>query len=253
MDSILAAIAPYKPMIIRFAPLVLFVSLAASYWILATYYNSRYGTYRETPTSINNLLSVRREVLGSKIDSLKQTNESVTARILGGVTNDVYGGMASNTTALVNWRPLTVRMTGYLGGMYGERDGVYDMDKGIQMALSQGARAFVFDLDYLDESPCEPVVVYRDSQGFKRSLNTGSLREGCESLANRAFEVNYDPVLIILYTRRLPSGNKQKEAYCRQIAKALEPLGPNHLGQTEKGSFNSCRGESILFLSLIHI
>jgi hypothetical protein len=229
------------------------VAAAITYFSLGMWYSKRYGQFRETAQSIANVLAAKRQELSSIIDPLRPTTDSVCTKVLArGTANGYYGTMNMDKTALVNWRPMTVRLAGYLGGMYDARDGVFDMDKGIQMALAQGARAFVFDIDYLDDQPCKPLLLYRDSNNIKRSLVAGDIRAGCTAIANRAFDSgNLDPVMVIVYLHRVPPGQKQRATYLGNIAAALSPLATYHLGQTEQGSFHNCRSESVLFTSPI--
>jgi len=221
--------------------------LMSLYFGVAFWYSQTYGQFRSTPGSIDQLLTIRRSDLSNTVDPLTHNTLSVSAQIIS--KSGVYSQIKE--PALVNWRPLTVRLAGYLGGISGPRDGVFDMDKGIQLALSQGARAFVFDIDYLDIAPCEPVIIHRDSQGYMRSLHTGSIKDGCNSIANRAFENNYDPVIVIVYIRRLPPGTKQQDLFFKGIAASLNPLSIYHLGSSEQGDFHNCKMEDHLFTSPI--
>lgn len=238
----------------QYGTLVLIIVLMLAYFSVAFWYKQAYGQFTSKKESIQNLLTIRRSVLGH-IDRLVQNNESVCNNIINKVgpyaiipTIKMKKG---DPTAIVNWRPLTVRLTGHLGGINTARDGVFDMDKGVQLALSQGARAFVFDIDYLEEAPCQPVIVHRDANGYMRSLHTGSIKDACKSLTNRAFEINYDPVLVIVYIRRLPEGSKQKDAFFKNIAASLEPLSIYHLGSNEQGDYHNCKNEDKLFTSPI--
>jgi len=228
---------------------IVILALSVVYFWLAFWYRQKYSQYRSTPESVKLLQTIRKEILSSKIDPLTQNTNSVCSKLLN--KKDLYALINPDSTALVNWRPLTVRLTGYLGGMNTSYDGVFDMTKGTQLALSQGARAFVFDIDYLDVSPCKPVIINRDDAGYMRSLHTGSIKEACQALANKAFETNYDPVIVIVYIRRLPEGDQQKANFLGAIAQALNPLSRYHLGSTEQGNFHSCLSESILFTSPI--
>jgi hypothetical protein len=142
-------------------------------------------------------------------------------------------------------------MAGYLGGTITVRDGVFDMNVGIQLALQCGARCFIFDIDYLEDRPCEPRLIHRDEQGVMRSLHTGSIKDGMDALHRMAFNNNYDPVIVVVYLRRIPLGRKQQSAFFRAIAAALDPLSTYHLGSTEQGNFHNCRSESRLFTSEI--
>jgi len=232
----------------QYGTLIGIVILSIAYFSVAVWYKQTYGQFRSNPQSIQTLLTIRRSVLG-QIDNLAPNTESVCNKIINKVRP--YEQITTSKSAIVNWRPLTVRLTGHLGGIHTARDGVFDMDKGIQLALSQGARAFVIDIDYLEDAPCQPIIVHRDANGYMRSLHTGSIKEGCNSLANRAFENNYDPVLVIVYIRRLPTGINQKDIFFKKIAASLDPLSVYHLGSNEQGDFHNCKNEDKLFTSPI--
>lgn len=219
------------------------------YFQMAFWYSYTYGQYRSTPSSIEKLLTIRRELLSTAIDPLVQNTESVCSQIIR--KNGVYSQITTDAGALVNWRPLTTRLTGYLGGINSARDGVFDMVKGVQLALSQGSRAFIFEIDYLNDYPCLPVIIMRDDKGYMRSLHTGSIKVACQTLAQMAFVRNYDPVMIILYLRRIPKTQTQQTKFFGGIASSLDPLSMYHLGTNEQGNFHNCRSESILFTSPI--
>jgi hypothetical protein len=153
--------------------------------------------------------------------------------------------------SLLNWRPLTVRLAGYINGPNGPMDGVFSPAFGINAALTLGARGFFFDIDYEEATPCIPTIMFRDDSGIKRSLNNGIINEAMTELASKAFTTNYDPVLIIVYLRRIPPGKNQQSKFFGVIASSLNPLSQYHLGQTDKGNFHNCRSESLLFTSPI--
>ena len=228
---------------------ILLIALTIIYWALGFQYSQAYAQFRSTPDSVKKLLTIRNHDLSSIIDPLADNTNSV-CNLMKAKTAP-YNGITSDKTPMVNWRPLTVRLAGYLGGINGARDGVFDMQKGVQLALSQGARAFVFEIDYLEDSPCNPVLVHRDSQGVMRSLHTGSIKDGCKALTDKAFERNPDPVLVIVYFRRIPPGKLQQNNYFQAVATSLNPLSPYHLGSNDKGNFHNCRSESQLFTSEI--
>jgi hypothetical protein len=225
--------------------IVILISLMLAYFGMATWYSLQYGQYRSTPQSIQKLLAIQKQNLAEEIEPLRQNTASVCAQLISKTAP--YNLIARNETPLVNWRPLTVRLTGYLGGINGPRDGVFDMPSGVSWALSQGARAFVFDIDYLEDSPCQPRVIHRDSLGYMRSLHTGSIKEACTTLASQAFNTNYDPVLIILFIRKLPPGVNQRATFFQGIAASLDPLSTYHLGQNDQGNFHNCKSESKIF------
>lgn len=216
------------------------------------------GKYRSTVDSAAELIGVRRATISSKLGELGHTatGKSMTSALTEKPRRAPYNEIKDEDArlALVNWRPLTVRLAGYLGGVNGIRDGVFDMSSGIEHAMHLGARGFVFDIDYLDVEPCHPVVAFRDSGGILRSINTGAIRDGMDAIANKAFvgdQPNYDPILIIIYMRRIPPGNTQKMKYMQNIAKALDPLTEYHLGQTQEGNYHNCLMEDSIFYTPI--
>jgi hypothetical protein len=220
-----------------------------AYFLTAFWYTQTYGQFRSNPASIKNLLTIRNHDLSTAIGNLKSNTASVCTKIIN--KDRLYTSFTPEKTALVNWRPLTVRLAGYLGGIHTARDGVFDTQSGIQHALDQGARAFVFDIDYLDESPCAAVLIHRDSKGYMRSLNTGSIKDACKRLTDKAFQTNHDPVLIIIYLRRIPPALNQQKRFFSSIASSLNPLSTYHLGMNSQGSYYNCKSESSLFTSPI--
>ena len=238
-------------------PIILTI-LMVYYFSIAFWYRYTRGQWRSQIDSVNALLSIRRATLSTSIGPLTQISDSVSSSLLANPRIRPYNLINKSSEgqgdqrALVNWRPLTVRLAGYLGGINGPLDGVFDMAHGIQMAFHQGARAFVFDIDYLEVAPCQPIIAFRDNTGVMRSLNTGSIRDGCQAIATYAWSNNnFDPVIIIVYLRRIPMGDIQQKNFFGQIAASLSPLSEYHLGQTSQGNFHNCRSESVLFTTPI--
>ena len=236
---------------------IFLVILMIYYFSMAIHINVTRAKYVSTPSSINTLLTIRRGLISNSLDPLVRVTNSVCVALTASQRTAPYnqihkGGQGGgDERSLVNWRPLTVRLVGYLGGIRGPSDGVFDMTFGVYHALNLGARSFFFDIDYLEVAPCEPTVIFRDDTGIMRSLHTGSLSEGIQALADYAFNQNTDPVLIIIYLRRVPKGENQQSVFFKNIAAALDPLSANHLGLTDKGNFHNCLNESQLFTSAI--
>jgi hypothetical protein len=207
--------------------------------------------YTEDPKNVATLISIRRQDLSSAIDRLPVVEESVIRNLTGKAP---WSLIPQNKTPLVNWRPLTVRLCGYLGGANGIKNGVFDMNYGITKALKLGARGFFFDIDYLEAAPCAPVLLYRDEQGYKRSLMSGSVKDGMTAIANNSFLNNQDPVLIFVYLRRVPKGPKQQNTFFTNLAKALQPLHSYFLKTTDAGNAGNAYGlqsEATLFTTPI--
>jgi hypothetical protein len=225
------------------------------------------GKYRANLPSSSQLIIIQQSLISNALSSLSATPGSAAGSPSNGnsVCNAIltkqpasFGSIVTNDNSaigdartLLNWRPLTVRLPGYLNGEHGPSDGVFEPAFGIDAALTLGARGFFFDIDYEDAAPCIPFLIFRDNTGIKRSLNNGNIAKAIAEIASKAFVTNNDPVLIIIYLRRIPPGRVQKSKFFGEIASALNPLSDNHLGQTDKGNFHNCRSESTLFTSPI--
>ena len=221
------------------------------------YWKFNRGQYNTKAESVARLMDIRTNLINTMIGAMNIPDRSITRELTRSTRVVPYkeDNMPKNSISMLNFRPFTVRLAGYLGGANAgnNMDGVFNMETGITKSLKLGARAFVFDIDYLDESPCKPVVMYRDSQKNMVSINTGSIQRGMTTLANSAFEKNYDPVLVILYLRRIPSDDckLQKSKFFENIAIALNPLSEYHLGNTQDGNFHNCLSEDKLFTTPI--
>jgi hypothetical protein len=241
---------------------IILILMMIYYFSIAFWYKYTRGQWRSKPQSIATLTAIRNSTLSASLGSLNNSIASVTQSLSATPPTSPYSlvptdsSAAGDQRALLNWRPLTVRLAGYLGGGGSNvaLDGVFDMANGVQYALSQGARAFIFDIDYLEKAPCQPVVIFRDAGGIMRSLNTGSIADGLKALSQNAFKTNYDPVLVILYLRRVPAGPSQQKAFFGGIASSIQQGIQDTtqlLGQNSQGNFHNCRSESELFTSQI--
>jgi len=232
----------------KYAVYAILVILMLTYAGLAFSYYQKNSMYTEDPKNVATLISIRRQDLSSAIDRLPPVETSVIASSSGTAP---WSLIPKNKIPLVNWRPLTVRLCGYLGGANGIKNGVFDMNYGITKALKLGARGFFFDIDYLEAAPCAPVLLYRDEQGYKRSLMSGSVKDGMTAIANNAFLNNQDPVLIFVYLRRVPKGPKQQTTFFTNLAKALQPLDSYFLKTTDAGNAYGLQSETTLFTTPI--
>ena len=159
---------------------------------------------------------------------------------------------------LQNTQPLTIKQAAFLGPL---PEGHFDTETGAVQALRAGFRSFIFQIDYLDKkrddtkfaSPGIPTLLYRADDGGLVSENSGDIRAVAQSIANSAFRPEVprytDPVIIYLHILRAPSVIRDADGYknfLSTIAKALNPLAPNHLGMTPLGSFNRQKQEAVL-------
>jgi len=228
----------------KYAVYTILVLLMLTYAGLAFWFYQTNSTYTEDPKKVATLISIRRQDLSSAIDRLPMVETSVIANLSGIVP---WSLIPQNNTPLVNWRPLTVRLCGYLGGANGIKNGVFDMNYGITKTLNLGARGFFFDIDYLEAAPCAPVLLYRDEQGYKRSLMSGSVKDGMTAIASNAFKNNNDPVCIFIYLRRIPKGPKQQTTFFTNLANALQPLDSYFLKTTDAGNAYGLQNEDKIF------
>jgi len=232
----------------KYAVYTILVSLMILYAGTSFWFYQTNAMYTEDPKNVATLISVRRHDLSSALDPLPRVEASVISNIGGTVP---WSLIPQTKIPLVNWRPLTVRLCGYLGGANGIKNGVFDMNYGITNALKLGARAFFFDIDYLEVAPCAPVLLYRDQQGYKRSLMSGSVKDGMTALANNAFTNNNDPVCIFVYLRRVPQGPTQQSTFFTNLAKSLQPLDSYFLKTTDAGNAYNLQSEATIFTTPI--
>jgi hypothetical protein len=157
--------------------------------------------------------------------------------------------VASNEDSLINFAPLTVQDTGYLGPL---QDGVFAEKDAVQMALRAGARCFILNIDYHEDqglpydlfgNPDEPRLLYRDVGGVIRSINAGDIKLVAQSLADMAFSNvlpnRNDPLFVVLFFKKTPPvKSNQYVPFLSKVAEKLEPLLSYHLGQTPQGDYH---------------
>jgi hypothetical protein len=158
---------------------------------------------------------------------------------------------------LINTAVLSTRLVGYLGPF---SSGVFDEDNATRLALTSGARCLVLEIDYMNNT-FDPILVYRDGWGSKRSLNTGNIQTVAASISARAFKpdnngappsVASDPLILVLYFVRAPNKSSQPIEYIKYlgaVAEKLAPLKDYILAQTPQGDFRRQALESQLFFT----
>jgi len=174
-----------------------------------------------------------------------------------------------NDEPLINYNVLGCRLAGYLGpGTLEDRDnfGTFDEKNAIDKALLLGARVFVFDIDFLDDRPADPVIVSRDRKGNLISVaekyskdtgpfrNVGSILKCTKAIAAgiKASKNNNDPIICLLSFKRLPSDNPRSGDGLRFMQKVFtqcNPLIPYILSSNINGTYVHRRKEAELFLS----
>jgi hypothetical protein len=154
--------------------------------------------------------------------------------------------------ALLNFAVLGCRVAGYMGP---RMNGVFAETEAIEAALKMGARLFVFDIDYMDKKPSQPVLVCRDENGNMMSNNTGYIEKAAASLVaftRKQRAAGTDPILVVLNIQRLPGpeGNpKSRQAlqFMSEVARQLAPMYPYLLKSTEEGDAQQQRLQDVLF------
>lgn len=197
---------------------------------------SRLSKLSSKPT-VDAITAARLQVLNDKLEKLQGTQSSIYTTSL-----------PDNQNMLINYQVAGCRLAGYLGPL---QDGVYKEDDAVRLALAAGNRLFVLEISALDENPTVPLLVARDSMGYKRALNDGSIKKVCSALASTGCTgITTDPLIVVLYFQNAPSISKNPSgylSYMSSVAKALQPLIPNHLGLTNVGNFTRQGMESTLF------
>jgi hypothetical protein len=202
------------------------------------------------------------------IEAIKQTQTAKLEPLWTGITQskkgiqDAMNGVPNDERLLINASVMSVRLAGFLGPY---ESGVFDEATATRLALSSGARCLIVEIDYLEDSPRMPRLVYRDLGEMKRSLNDGSLEIVAENIAGRAFNpasdsvppnVANDPLILVLYFTRplkFESGTPGYMEYMGRVAKMLEPIKPHLLGMTPQGDFRKQQLESQLFFTKLDV
>jgi hypothetical protein len=111
----------------------------------------------------------------------------------------------------------------------------------------------------------DPVLIYRDAWGFKKSLNIGSLTKVAKSIAARAFKtandsvpplLANDPLFIVLYFVSAPDPATKPREYVRflgKVAEKIQPLTNISIGLTPQGDFRRQALESQIFFQPFNV
>jgi hypothetical protein len=191
---------------------------------------SRYAAKIASPSTVKKVIRDRVALLNAAIEPTAGKKKSIYEMPL-----------PEDQALLMNYQPISCRLAGYLDPL---QDGAFAEADAVRLGLAAGARLFVLEISRASDG--RPALVARDSMGYKRSLNDGSIQKVCESLVNKTD----DPIVLVLYIHDAPDKTKTPELYLSflsQIARALEPLIPQHLGLTSVGDFTRQKKENELF------
>ena len=209
--------------------------------------------------SINNQsLAAISQIKDESIELGKQiANDAAAAKsaVVQGFQNpDADADAETRTTPLAdslffNLQPLAIRDTGFLGPY---PRGSYREEIATANALKAGCRFLTLQIDYTDvkmdlslfEAPGVPTLLVRGPDGTLLSKNSGSIADVAKTIANMAFNPvvpnNTLPVVLYVHVVRAPNALTAPDNYLdflSQIADALNPLAPFHLGLRPEGNF----------------
>jgi hypothetical protein len=154
--------------------------------------------------------------------------------------------LVTNQNFIINYHSLGQTNAGYIGPYI---NGVIDPLSAIPLALANGARAFIIDIEDKME---RPMVIVRDAAGVKLSLNDVELGDILNAIAKNAFKdtiegrankLMNDPCVIYIRT-----SGKIGIACTTAIANAFYRIKSDVLSQNEKGDFTYGKNENALFL-----
>ena len=167
----------------------------------------------------------------------------------------LWSGIADKERLLINMNMTGIRLGGYLGPF---KDGVFSADEAINTGLRTGARVLFINIEY-NKKTGKPELVYRDGEGYIRSLNTITVKQVAKSISDRAFSISSDsvppnirelPLIVVLYFHSTPDIVKKPVEYISflsQVSKDLQLIQPYILAQTPQGDFRRQNMDTQLF------
>ena len=185
--------------------------------------------------------NIRRIANSQSVEFTQRYSSSLSQKTI----DTLWKAVPAEEQLLINTSVVGTRATGYLGPFV---DGVFDEEKAVLAALMTGSRLFMIDID-MDKDSRKPVLIYRNSRGYKVSLNNGSIQKLAKFLASNMFRgstegtpfnVASSPCIIALIFHKTPDSIKKPAEYSKFlsiVAKELQPLQPNLLTQTPQGDF----------------
>jgi hypothetical protein len=172
--------------------------------------------------------------------------------------------MAPEEQMLINFYVLGCRLTGYLGPM---NNGYFDASTAVQYAVKAGCRAFVLDIDFVeqcmscDQTTYTPYLVVRKGTGagnensdylvnwggdLCKNIDQTTIDKVCTAINNYAFsnqtcQNDTDPVIVVLNFLRMPDLTDRCSLknlnYYSQVAKALQVFGTRLYQQAANGNY----------------
>jgi hypothetical protein len=154
--------------------------------------------------------------------------------------------LPTNQNFLVNYHTLFQDYAGYLGPY---SNGIIDPVSAITLSMSCGARGFKI---YIEDIDGKPMIIIRNSEGTKLSMNDVHISEVIDAIAGNIFNESIegranlmrdDPCIIYLKFKGKPS------TICAEsVANALNKYRHLLISVNEKGDFTHRKNENKLFL-----
>jgi hypothetical protein len=241
-------------------PLWVYLILGAIASFVAGYIIYTISQTTAVPKNVRDIVTDQRLLLQDVMSYYYKTRLDVTT-LTKSTPKAIGDQVQENENSFINYCPLTVQDAGYLGPV---TNGAFAEREAIQMALRAGARCFVLNIDFHDDqslpldlfgAPREPRLFYRDTSGTIRSVNSGTVRNVAQALADLSFVgSSSDPLIVVLYIRKIPSSIETPDylRFLSQIAEQLEPLIPYHLGQTSEGDYHRQMKQNDLFFTPVN-
>jgi hypothetical protein len=214
--------------------------------IYAIIYASQQYSLLATPSNIQRITDSQGIILKAQYDRYYNNLQAASK---------IWSGVPENQKLLINMNMIGVRLAGYLGPFV---NGTFSEDSAVSTALMTGARVIFIDID-IDGVTGKPALVYRDANGFIKSLNSGTIKKVAKAINDRAFssysssvpiDVRGLPMIVVLYFHKTPDIVQKPMEYINfliQVSKELQPIESNLLAQTAQGDFRRQSMDTQLF------
>ena len=234
MTQVRALASNYSPYLIFFIVLVIIGAIIGI--IYAIIYASQQYSVLANPSNIQRIIDSQGILIKSQYN-IYFNNLQAAAKL--------WKDIPANQQLLINMNMTGVRLAGYLGPFI---NGAFSEDSAVSTALMTGARVIFIDID-VDSVTGKPTLVYRDTNGYIRSLNKGSIKNVAKAINDRGFssysssvpiDVRGLPMVVVLYFHATPDIVQKPKEYINfliQVSKELQPIQPNLLAQTAQGDF----------------
>jgi hypothetical protein len=233
--------SPYSTVFI----VILIVSIIGGI-IYAIVYAAQQNSLLANPSNIQ-------RIIDSQSLLIKAQYNTYTSNLQG--SSKIWSNVPQNQRLLINANMIGVRLAGYLGPFV---NGVFSEDSAVSTALMTGARVIFIDID-VDSVTGKPTLVYRDANGFIKSLNNATIKKVAKAISDRGFssysnsvpvDVRILPMIVVLYFHKTPDIVQKPMEYINfliQVSKEIQAIQPNLLAQTAQGDFRRQNMDTQLF------